>query len=335
MHIAIVGAGFCGLATAWHLLNYFPSFPISSLVLFDSKGIGGGTSGIAAGLLHPYAGAQAKLNRMGKEGMEATCQLLAVASQSVGQPVATEQGILRLALTEKQQQDFNLSQAKYPSDTEWLESKQCQKLFPYLTQAPGLWIKRGFVVNSPLYLQGLWQACTKQKAILEEKNVNIETDLKDFDLHIIATGAEAPSLAALSSSSLTLVKGQVLELEWPPHIPPLPFALNSHVYLLMKEEQKTCLTGATFERKYSGKEPDIVKAKAEILPYTIAMLPCLTSAQVIKCSAGMRVVTPDHLPLIKQIGKQQWVITGMGSKGLLYHALMAKKLVNLIWRSLY
>ena len=50
---AIIGGGFAGVATAWHLLAH-ASGPVS-VHLFDGAGIAGGASGAAAGLLHPYS----------------------------------------------------------------------------------------------------------------------------------------------------------------------------------------------------------------------------------------------------------------------------------------
>ena len=51
MKVAIVGAGFSGLACAWHLLHMQTEPP--QVTLFDRKGIGGGASEITAGLIHP------------------------------------------------------------------------------------------------------------------------------------------------------------------------------------------------------------------------------------------------------------------------------------------
>jgi glycine/D-amino acid oxidase-like deaminating enzyme len=325
MKIAVIGAGFCGLATAWHLLN---KLPVSSLVLFDQRGIGGGASGIAAGLLHPFSGAHAKLNRFGREGMIETHELLTISSQALGTPVFNQQGILRLALTEEQKNDFLLCQTKYPSDVEWLESEQCQRLFPYLTSKPGLWIKNGITINSSLYLKGLWKACQEKGALLNIREIRQLEELQDFDLKIFTIGAH-PQLLPLPIP-LSSVKGQVLELEWPSHLPPLPFALNSQAYLIMNSSLKTCLAGATFEKDYLHSDPDLEIAKKEILPKVIAMLPHLESAPIINCYAGLRSVTPTHLPLIKQMNQNTWILTGMGSKGLLYHALMAKKLIEQI-----
>lgn len=332
--VAIIGAGFCGLATAWHLLNQASANQAIEVVIIDAKGVGAGASGIAAGLLHPYAGAHAKLNRLGKEGIQATTELLDIASEAIGHPVAIAKGILRLAMSVDQQADFTNSALKYSDDIDWLTSEQCKDLYPLLEKFPGIWINNGKIVDSPLYLKGLWKACEKKGALLEIQTVTSLNELKHYDAIVIAAGANILLFPELSTLPLTFVKGQVLELEWPQNLPKLSFALNSQAYVIMNEKQNTCLVGATFEKKYANSQPDIKIAQEDILPKAIAMLPGLESAYVIQCFAGLRVVTANHMPLIKKIGKKQWVLTGMGSKGLLYHALSAKQIASEILKEI-
>ena len=50
---AVIGGGFAGVATVWHLLAH-ASTPLR-VHLFDGAGIAGGASGAAAGLLHPFS----------------------------------------------------------------------------------------------------------------------------------------------------------------------------------------------------------------------------------------------------------------------------------------
>lgn len=328
MDIAIVGAGFCGLAAAWHLLKTPALSP--KIVIYDSHKIGGGASGMASGLLHPYAGAHAKLNRRGKEGFAATRELIQVASNALGSSVIMQKGILRLALTETQKHDFALCASKYPDEVQWLESTQCQKLYPFLIPSPGIWIKDGITVNSPLYLNGLWKGCQSLGAKFEKKEIRSLSELKEFDLVIVAAGATSPKIDELRDLPLTLTKGQILELEWPQNLPPIPFALNSQAYLLMNEGNKTCLAGATYERNYVSLECDPESAIEEIMPKVIGMVPAIKGARMLKCMAGTRASTSNHLPLIQQIGPKAWFLGGMGSKGLLYHALAAQELASLI-----
>lgn len=325
IRIAIIGAGFSGLAVSWHLLNEAPEGSIR-LTLFDEKGIGGGASGIATGLLHPYGGAHAKLNRLGLEGLKETRHLLKIAGESLKKPVAENQAILRLALTQQQTLDFTLSASKYPTDIEWLSEKQCQELYPYLTKAPGIWIKDSKIVLSRNYLMGLWKACETRGAILEQSSISSLKEVESFDVVVVAAGANSLLFSEFSSYGLTVIKGQLLELEWPSDIPSIPFALNSQAYLILDTKTNKCLVGSSYEKNFRDGEIEMQKAKEEILPKVIAMLPFLAGAKIIGCYAGLRVATPNHMPLTERVGSKLWLMTGMGSKGLLYHALQGKKL---------
>eukprot|EP00887_Chlorella_sp_A99_P005223 scaffold1.g5223.t1 len=51
---AVIGGGFAGLATAWHLLRHASPERPMQLHLYDAYGLAAGGSGVAAGLLHPY-----------------------------------------------------------------------------------------------------------------------------------------------------------------------------------------------------------------------------------------------------------------------------------------
>ena len=106
--IAIIGAGFAGVAAAYHLmlrcaegLDDSPAAPTATadalqtsrrrpveVHLFDEKGIAGGASGVAAGLLHPYT-PRGKIIWRGVEGVAATLALVAAAEDAerrLGQP---------------------------------------------------------------------------------------------------------------------------------------------------------------------------------------------------------------------------------------------------------
>lgn len=330
MKIAILGAGFSGLATAWHLMQRFPC----EITIFDPSGIGGGASGLAAGLMHPYSGAHAKLNWMGLEGMQATKELLAVAAQTLGCPVAEELGVLRVALTQAQEKDFALCASKY-KDAEWISMEACQKLIPGITGSSGIKINSGMSVNSSLYLQGLWAACEKRGAILIKERISKLQEVQHYDVIVVAMGAASRLFPELAHLEITPVKGQVLNFTWPAEVPHLPLPLNSHAYLVMDSAKQTCLAGATFERGFSSAEPDIDVAAADILPKVNALMPGVVNrSSLINCRAGLRASTPDHRPISLRINEKCWVLSGMGSKGLLYHSLFANKISIEIYQSL-
>ena len=52
---AVVGAGFAGIAAAWHLMQQGSQVGPTEVHLWDVAGLAGGASGAAAGLLHPFS----------------------------------------------------------------------------------------------------------------------------------------------------------------------------------------------------------------------------------------------------------------------------------------
>lgn len=330
MKIAIIGAGYAGLATAWHLLELLPHL---SITLFDPQGYGGEASKISAGLLHKYAGLHAKLNRFGKEAENETHALLNVASDTFGGSVILSKGVLRLAFTEKQEIGYRQCAQQY-EDVTWLESAECQELDPLLPDAPGIFIQSGISINTQAYLQGLFEACSAKGTQFYEKRILSLKDLDHFDLLICATGAASIHFSELDQLKIHPVKGQLIEIEWPAKIPPLPVSLVSQVYLCMNAESSRVIVGATYEHQFSDSAPDHKKAIAELYPRAIALYPALADAKVVDVKAGLRASTPSHLPFAGHVKGNLWALTGLGSRGLLYHAYFAKRLVQEIKQSL-
>lgn len=322
MQIAIIGAGFSGLAVTWHLLKDHPTYKVT---VFDAVGVGGGASGIAAGLLHPYAGARGKLNWLGVQGMESTRALLEVAAQALGQPVAEYSGLLRLAVTEMQLEDFARCAATYPTVSWQIEG---ENRIPGLALHPAIFIPEAITVNSSLYLQGLKVACERLGANFEQAHITSLEALGEFDAIVVATGAAAKGFSELAHLPITPVKGQVLRFSWPEDRARLPYAVNSHAYLVMDPNSRGCLAGATFEREYRSEGPDLEAACADLVPKITLILPDFRRETILECRAGIRASTPDHHPIARRVFGNCWVLTGMGSKGLLYHSLFGQKVAQ-------
>jgi glycine/D-amino acid oxidase-like deaminating enzyme len=327
MKIVILGAGFSGLAVCWHLLQLKPGIEIE---LLDPQGIGGGASGIAAGLLHPYVGMHCKYNRLGNEGMAATEELLGVASAALGRPVFSRSGILRLAITPELHQLYSQAAATYP-EIRWCTTEECRQRVPSLPDFEGILIPQGITVSTKDYLQGLWQACQALGAVFRQEACESLAALEGYDAIVVAAGATFSQFSELSHLPVKAIKGQVLELRWPDGLAPLPLPLNALSYLLMNpKDPTTCIAGATYERNFTSALPDCEAAKQEIMPKLLQMFPQLEGAEILSCQAGLRATTPNREPLVKQVSGKCWVITGMSSRGLLYHALMARKLALLV-----
>ncbi len=330
MKIAIIGAGFSGLALGWYFAH--SKLKSATITIFD-KNVS--ASSIAAGLLHPFSGAHAKLNWRGFEGFQETIHLIKTASQASDQMICSpKKGIIRLALNQEQYNDFKRCSDQYPNEVEWLETSTCQKLLPGCAEAPGIFIKNGVAIHVPAYLKAMQKLCENFGIQFIKKEVRSLKEIDDFNLIVVAAGAESLGITELETQPMSIVKGQVLELSWPHHAIPLAHPLNSHVYLVMAQGNTSCLVGATYERDgnyLSNKQwIDIKRAKEELLPKAFALFPALKESKMINCYAGLRAVAKNHQPLARKIDKHVWILSGLGSKGLLYHTLYAKELVEKI-----
>lgn len=332
MKIAVIGAGYAGMACAWHLLHSSLRPKNFSLTIFDGNGLGGGASGIAAGLLHPFVGLHAKKNLHGSEAMAATNHLLKVASQALGQPVYETKGLLRVAMSAEQQKNF-IACATLNPEVLWWEKQQCIAAIPSLDNIlGGIYIPHCQTVLSLPYLQGLWKSCERQGAVFSQQTIQHLAECRAFDRIVITTGAFPLPFEEASLLSFTKVKGQLIEFKWPPSIPPLPFPVNSQAYVLMTADNQRCLVGATYERDFATDKPDIEVAYSEISP-KLGFLPFLAKEKIVGCRAHFRASAKQHLPLSKQLSPRIWALLGFGSKGLLYHSLYAAELSEKILAS--
>lgn len=284
--IAVIGAGFAGLAAAFYLSQDF------QVVLFDQKGIGGGASGISAGLLHPYPGEKGRRSWHADEALQATRELLKVAEEELGKPVAHDKGILRIGQCLEPGEDVEPL-----SDGTFL-------------------IKSGITVFPELYLEGLWKACQKRGAWLLLQKVNSLQDLHGFDHTILAVGAGIRYFPECTSLKINFVKGQILTCALDK---PLERSVCSKRYIALTPIENICHLGATYEREFKDDLPCRETAVALLKPET----------KVLDCQAGIRVTNPAHyFPILEQLNATTWVITALGSRGLLYHAYMGKKIYS-------
>lgn len=308
--IAIIGAGFAGLALARYLADF------ADITLYDEKGIGGGASGIAAGLMHPFVGFKARFNWRGHEAMDASKALFAETGGASSTP------LLRLVTSPHQLETFPQTAADHAS-VDFLDDASL--LLKDLTPRPALYIKDAFKVNCSFYLQSLFNLCASKGVRLIQESIH-NPDLLPADLVILAIGAKAASFIPLQ-----LIKGQLLQLEWPASLPPLPFPLIGDAYIVMEPDGKSCWVGATYERTFHDDKPDLSHAKELIMPHVKAFIPALANASILNCQAGIRAFTKDRRPKAIPIGSKTWVFTGLGSKGLLYHALLAKEFASTLY----
>jgi glycine/D-amino acid oxidase-like deaminating enzyme len=266
------------------------------VTVFDHQGVGGGASGISSGLLHPYPGEKGRRSWHADEALDAARALLNVAEHEIGRPVAHRGGILRRGECITPGSDVELQ-----PDGSWL-------------------IRSGITVFPALYLEGLWKACEKKGATLVRTKIGSLQELAHIDAVVVAVGASIRDFPECRSLPVNFVKGQVLTcvLETP-----LERSISAKKYMAVTPESDRCHLGATYEREFTDAAPCLETAVKLLQPPT----------QVVDCRAGIRVTNPAHyFPILEQINPTTWVITALGSRGLLYHAYFGKKIVDkLLW----
>ncbi len=312
MHIAILGAGFAGLSTAWHLLEEG-----AEVTVFDPKGIGGGASGIAAGLLHPYVGEQGRRTLFATEGMQASKFLLEVAQAHIEKKVILSRGIVRYAQGLEQVEMFASHIATH-GDVERVGEHQ-------------FLLTSGMTVDCSAYLEGLWGAAAKRGAKLIEKAITRPTQLREFDQVVIAAGAGVWQLEECQELPLSAIKGQVLECAVPETLTPFSQSCICKGYLAVSDRERICYIGSTYERQDLSEEAHPERVKRELFPKIALFFPEVDQLEVIGCKAAIRVGKKGHYaPVVKRVRPGIWVFTGLGSRGLLYHGYCGNFLARAI-----
>ncbi len=303
MRIAIVGTGLAGLAIGWHMLGEG-----CQIVFFDHRSLGKGASGVAAGLVHPYVGQKARRNNKATEGLSHLEELLTVSENARGSSSIIQRGLIRVAINEEQR--INLKEA---SDVEEIAADE-------------FLIHSGTTIDVPLYLQGLFLACQKRGAIFYSEKVSLDAPLTDFDHTVFAVGNEWITSSFAKNMPLKRMKGQVLLLRLSE---PLERSRIVKGYLAKTSDPHVAYLGATYERRFDDGEPSLEVAHHQLIPRLNQLLPASCRWEILGCRAGIRLCLEGEAfgkELVNRVDDKCWWLGGLGSKGLLYHAYLAKKL---------
>ncbi|GAB5412170.1 MAG: FAD-dependent oxidoreductase [Chlamydiales bacterium] len=302
--IAIIGSGLAGLGVAYPLL-----LQGVNVTLFEKEKAGAGASGAGSGLLHPFIGEKALYSERGNEGVAATKKLLEVANEEMGQKVFADNGIRRFAVKESQKKHF----------------AERAKEFDLQLTDEGLFIPGGITVFMPLYLQGLLQRCMKLGLQVEKMQVR---ELPNFDHVIIAAGAGVFSFGL--DLDVKPVKGQALRCRGS-----FERSMIGKGHLAITEDENVVHLGSTYEHHFENDLPDLEFARENIMRQVDSFLPDARSMEVLECRAGVRVCRKQgYFPIAKMLNKHLSVFTGLGSRGLLYHAMLGKELADRVYLSL-
>jgi len=312
MKIAIVGAGFAGVALAY----YLSLDPKVSVTVIDKGGIASGASGASCGLMHAYVGMQVRRSQMADEAFDESKRLIELAQSVSSMSLADFSGIQRIAQTDEQKKilmDYasTLDEVSLISEGRFL-------------------LHKGATVQPVSYLNSLWKVCENMGARFEKKMLHSLSELDHFDGVVLACGAGIFDFETCKKFRLDCTKGQALQIRWPSFFPSLTHSIIAKGYVTKSIDPGIAYLGSTFERGVVSPDSDLDVAKDDLLPKFSAVFPDL-QPEVIGIKSGVRVSSVGHyFPLIGKVSERLFLFTGLGSRGLLYHALFAKMLSKLI-----
>lgn len=140
----------------------------------------------------------------------------------------------------------------------------------------------------------------------------------DVDARVIANGVDAPAL--WPGLPIRPVKGEVLRLRWRRGCMPVPHRVirarvhGRQVYLVPRADG--VVVGAT-QYEHGRDTAPAVSGVRDLLDDACAVLPALGEYELVECSAGLRPMTPDGLPLVRRLDERTVVAAGHGRNGFL------------------
>ena len=194
-------------------------------------------------------------------------------------------------------------------------------------------IRHGFraptelAVDNRAMLDALTLACER----LDVEWAGPVHDLSDVeaDTVVIANGIDAPAL--WPGLPIRPVKGEVLRLRWRKGCMPLPQRVirarvhGRQVYLVPRNDG--VVVGAT-QYEHGRDTAPAVSGVRELLDDACAVLPALDEYELAECTAGLRPMTPDNLPLVQRLDARTVVAAGHGRSGFLLAPWTAEQVVT-------
>jgi glycine oxidase len=183
-------------------------------------------------------------------------------------------------------------------------------------------IRHGFVAETEL--------CVDNRAVVEALAAHCERlgvqwappvdDLAavDADVRVIANGIDAPAL--WPGLPIRPVKGEVLRLRWRSGCMPLPQnAIRARIHgkqIYVVPRPDGVVVGAT-QYEHGRDTAPAVWGVRELLDYACTIMPALGEYELAECSAGLRPMTPDNVPIVGRLDERTLVAAGHGRSGFL------------------
>ncbi|PIN11374.1 D-amino-acid oxidase [Handroanthus impetiginosus] len=332
LRYAVLGAGFAGLSVAWNLLQHGSKESHLCVDIYDEVGVGGGASGVAGGLLHPYS-PKVKLLWHGAEFWKESLNLLNVAEGAllklanegkcetlgnVESPIVRRRGILRPVVNLKNMRIMteNAQNCLTSCRIEPIHEDAARNLIPNISVPLNLafYMPEALNINAQSYLQGLYLACenlandisnmgyVRRELSFHKKSIQSLQELAgEYDAVIICFGTRAGFLPELSGKlPLRTCRGVIAHLqlcddmreEYPEHSP----SILSDAWLAVHGARNIDL-GSTWDWSSRNYSRDVTREEASeamevLLPKASSVYPAIKNWNITGAVAGLRAMPP-------------------------------------------
>jgi len=309
------------------------------VLVLDAVHPAAGASGIAAGLVNPLSGRNAKAVWRLDEALEALHAMLDEARTTA---FFQQGGVLRPTADAEQANRFQTVAARRPHHASWLSAEAVHERFSWITAPEGaLLVRQGGALPVLAFVHALLAAAQRRHAEVRigtrvtgwgEETHRAYVDLgheqgteRIFARRVLlAMGYDYHKHPELTALNLHPVKGQTVRVACPGALlrhDLIPLAGQGYVV----PDGDTLVVGSSYERGFADLLPSEAQTQA-ILATAAYMLPLLKNALVLDATAGVRVTVPGtRLPMLGPLpGRSRiWLFTGLSSKGLLLAPLLA------------
>jgi glycine oxidase len=345
--VVIIGGGIVGCAAAYYLGK---AGVRATIVERDS--VASHASGFALGALSPLGGAgiPEPLGPFSLEAYRLHCHLSHALKEETGIETEFElRTAMILAFSEEEtrliQARLSWQQAQPGFTVGWKTSEEVLALEPRLSRevVGGVMTQHVGLLDPYRLTLALLQAAERLGATLRHGNVEglvfqgdqvrgvrLEREVLACDAVVVAMGPWTHSAGPWLGLKLPVepLKGQVLRLrvERPPEL----YLSWGHSYAVSKPDGLTWV--GTTEEHAGFHEGPTTQARDQILASVLEVLPFLEDAEVVRQTACLRPLTPDHLPILGLVSGKQGVVvaTGAGRKGIHFGPIMGQVAAELV-----
>ncbi|WP_169303102.1 bifunctional tRNA (5-methylaminomethyl-2-thiouridine)(34)-methyltransferase MnmD/FAD-dependent 5-carboxymethylaminomethyl-2-thiouridine(34) oxidoreductase MnmC [Thalassotalea mangrovi] len=366
-HVTIIGGGLASACAAYSLVKR----GIKVNVFCQDKELAQGASANAIGAIYPLLHQQKdEISEFYQAGFNVAKNFYQqLISQGFNYTHGFD-GLIEVAYKDALKERLQIFEKKpvWPEElVSVIDAAQVNRLSGMDINQPGLWIPEAGWVSPPELVKAIFTAAGQLGQCKVKYNTKVESiekmatgrfllttnkGQKQIQTLVLCTGADTVNLAIADELPLSIVRGQVSQLQATTASKPLKTVICHKGYLTPTVNELHCI-GATFDKKDSDTSTRNAdnRYNFETLTRLLGNIGNWQLEDIKDAKARLRCCTPDHLPMVgampdiaghkkayQHLGKDKnwrfeqsppvveglYVMTGMGARGLCSAPLLAE-----------